>query len=83
MSDPLLDFLEAADPALKAREIAQAFSPADRATLIIELLRAFSLPEGHELNAADKLLALIMAEKLGHEKAQWLYHFSVLCTRLV
>jgi hypothetical protein len=63
-------------------KLAQSLSDADRADLIFSLLTSQSRTH-KELGPEDKIFAVRLAQTLGPDYAQWLYHFAVFCTKAV
>tara|TARA_R110000868_G_scaffold307378_3_gene568868 strand:+ start:5697 stop:6053 length:357 start_codon:yes stop_codon:yes gene_type:complete len=64
-----------------AAHLAASLSAEDRARLIFQLLTCSS-KEPEVISPADKLFAVHLAEEMGPDWCQWMYHFTVLCTKL-
>ena len=60
--------------------LASSLTDVSRAQLIFNLLTYQSTSEAR-LNDADKHLAVDLAETIGPDRAQWLYHFAVFVTK--
>lgn len=66
------------------RDLLANITTETRAALAVEALMVNARPEGDkpELSQGDKLLALEVAQYVGEDGAQWLYHFAKLVTKL-
>jgi hypothetical protein len=68
----------------EAMRLARSLSDEDRARLVFQLItEQCDARFENGLSSDDKKFGVTMADTMGPDYAQWLYHFAVFCTKAV